>query len=99
MKNDIIALVNSTEEGFYRLNNIAKLHRYTKDALNQDCDILKIEFDNINNVNFGITVINITSRDYNGIVTECQQAISKYLEEVTRSLNNDIVAGYRNKTN
>jgi len=97
MKKEIIALVNS-EEGYYRLNNISKLYRYTKDALNQDCDVLKIEFDNINHVYFGLSVIDIKSRDFDGIIAECQQATTKYLEEVARSLNNDIAAGYRNKT-
>jgi len=97
MKKEIVALVNS-EEGYFRLNNISKLYRYTKDALGQDCDALKIRFDNINHVCFGLSVVDIMSRDYDGIIAECQQATTKYLEEVARSLNNDIAAGYRNKT-
>lgn len=99
MKKEIIALVNSTEEGYFRLNNISKLYRLTKDALNQDCDVLKIEFDNINHVYFGMSIVDIKSRDFDGIIAECQQATTKYLEEVARTLNSNIAAGYRNRTN
>lgn len=96
MKKEIIRLVNS-EEGSFRLNNISTLRRWTKDGLGKDVDRLELDFDCINNVCFSICDCEIESRDYDGIIKECQEITERFLEEVTRSLVNDMRAGYRNK--
>ena len=88
-------LVKSAE-GTFRLNNISRLYRWTTSALNEKVDCLTIEFDTINDVNFGLTV-NIESRDYDGIIAECQKATSNFLTTVALELNKNLENGYRNK--
>jgi hypothetical protein len=94
MKKDIMALLKS-ENGTYRLNNISYLKRWTIDGLGNNVDCLTIEFDNINNVNYGYSSYNIFSRDYDGIIAECEKATNKYLTEVTNRLTTDLRAGFR----
>ena len=77
MKKQIINLVNS-EEGVFTLNNIAYLRRWTKDALGNPVDRLQIEFKNINGVNFAIYDAEITHRDYEGIIKECDEKIKLF---------------------
>lgn len=96
MKKEIIQLVNS-EEGSFRLNNISTLRRWTKNGLDMDVDKLELEFDCINGVRFSICDREIESRDYEGIIKECQEITTRFLDEVARSLKNDMRAGYRNK--
>ena len=95
MKKEIMKLVKS-EEGTFRLNNISRLYRWTTSALNEKVDCLTIEFDNINNVNFGLSE-NIESRDYDGIIAECQKATTSFLTAVALELNKNMENGYRNK--
>lgn len=95
MKKEIKALVNS-KEGTFRLNNISYLKRWTKDALGDPVDMLVIDFDNINHVNFAPQRYKITARDYDGIIEECTAAIEKHLLTVSNQLVKDINAGYRN---
>lgn len=97
MKKAIVNLINS-DKGEVRLNNVATLRRWTKNALGMDVDELKLDFDNINSVHFGIYDTNIKSRDYDGIIKECCTLTEKFFAEVSRSLCNDLKAGYRNKT-
>lgn len=96
MKKEIMNLINS-EEGTFRLNNISILRRWTKNALKDDVDVLRIEFDTINNVSLGIRNFEIKSRDYEGIILECQEITSKYLLSVSDELCKNIRSGYRNK--
>lgn len=96
MKKDIIALVKAPY-GKYRLNNLCYLNRYTKSGIGEDVDALTLCFDNINGVNFSSWVF-IQSRDYEGIITECEKAINDYLNEVATRLTKDLKAGYRNAT-
>ena len=95
MKKEIIKLVNS-EEGTFRLNNISRLRRWTTSALNEKVDCLFIEFDNINHVHFGLSE-KIESRDYDGIIAECQEATTSFLTAVALELNQNMENGYRNK--
>lgn len=94
MKKEIINLVNS-EEGTFRINNIATLRRWTKSALNENVDKLAIEFDRINNVYFGNSV-EIESRDFAGIIEECEEATTAFLCAVALKLNNNLRNGYIN---
>lgn len=96
MKKEILDLVKS-EEGVYRLNNISKLHRWTKTALDETVDKLRIEFDTINDVDFGLHSFEIESREYDGIIAECEKAIKTYLEEVAQTLIKNLKAGYKNQ--
>lgn len=94
MKKEIINLVNS-EEGTFRINNIAFLRRWTKSALNENVDKLTIEFDCINNVRFGLSV-EIESRDFAGIIAECEAATTSFLTAVALELNKNLRNGYIN---
>ena len=89
-------MVNS-EEGTFRLNNISYLRRWSKDALGNNVDKLVIEFDNINNVCFSLYDREIKSRDYEGIIGECEEKIQLFLSEVSKELCSNLKAGYRNK--
>lgn len=93
MKKEIIALVKS-EEGTYRMNNISFLKRWTKSGLDEDVDMLELNFDNINHVNYGYSTVEIKSRDYEGIINECIAATEDYLSKVAERLAKDLRAGY-----
>ena len=96
MKKEIMQLVNS-EDGTLRLNNISILRRWTKNGLGDRVDRLEIEFDNINDVCFSIYDTSIKSRDYEGIMRECEEHTKRFLEEVESTLISNMRAGYRNK--
>ena len=96
MKKEIMELLKS-KDGEMRLNNISKLVRVTKNALNDDVDILLIEFDAINKVNFThFYASKIESRDYEGIIRECKSHTELFLTGVKERLLLDLEAGYRN---
>lgn len=97
MKKAIMNLVNS-DRGQIRLNNVSMLRRWTKNALDMDVDELTLDFDSINGVRFSIYDTTIKSRDYDGIIKECCTLTEKFFSEVSRSLCNDLKAGYRNRT-
>lgn len=94
MKKELMSVVNS-EEGKFRLNSVSYLRRWAKDALNQDVDKLVLEFNNINNVCYSICDREIKSRDYDGIIKECEELTKKFMDEVSRKLCSDLRAGYR----
>lgn len=96
MKKEIMNLITSSE-GQFRINNISYLKRWTKDGMGEDVDKLTLEFDNINNVCFSIYDQEIKSRDYDGIIRECQELTKRFMQEVERELLNNIRVGYRNK--
>ena len=84
MKQDILALLK-TENGTCRLNNISSLKHWTTDGV----DMLVIEFDDINGVHFGQWQV-IRSRDYDGIIQECKDAIGYHLGGVIGKLCKDL---------
>lgn len=95
MKNEIMNLINS-EDGTFRLNNISKLHRWTKTALNENVDKLRIEFDAINGIDFS-GIYDIKCRNFEGIIEECEKATSDFLGRVSAKLTANIKNGYVNK--
>lgn len=98
MKKNIMNLINSeSDEGIcFRLNNVSYLKRWTRDALGNDVDKLVLEFDNINNVNFSLYDKEIKSRDYDGIISECQQITETFFAKVSKTLVSNLKTGYRN---
>lgn len=94
MKKELMAIVNS-EEGTFKLNNISYLKRWTKSALGEDVDKLVLEFNNINNVCYSIYDREIKSRDYDGIIKECEELTKRFMDEVSRKLCSNLRAGYR----
>lgn len=103
-KAELMEFVNRRpeEQELYRINNICYLRHdmrhYVDGSVDKDGgDILKLEFDCLNQVRFTIYDTEIKSRDYDGIKSECHNLISKYLDEVKRQLLSDLNAGYRNK--
>lgn len=97
MKKEILELVSNQNSGYFRINNISVLHRWTKNGIGDKVDELALNFDNINGVNFSPSSIRIKSRDYDGIIAECEEATRLFISEVTKSLCKDLRAGYRNK--
>lgn len=95
MKKEILNLVESNE-GEFVLNNISRLRRWTNSAIGENVDKLVIEFENINNVNFGVASKEIVARDYNGIINEITIATKEYLQEVSNRLCSNLKCGYIN---
>lgn len=94
MKKELMSVVNS-EDGVFKLNNISYLKRWTKNAIGDNVDMLVLEFNNINNVNYSICDREIKSRDYDGIIKECDDITKRFLDEVSRKIRSDLKAGYR----
>ena len=92
MYKEIKELVKA-KEGYFRINHISVLRRWTEDAMGQKVDMLVLDFDAINGVNYSKRV-GIISRDYVGIQTECEEATRKFMEEVTEKLVSNIICGY-----
>ncbi len=95
MKKEILNLVESNE-GKFVLNNISYLRRWTNSAIGENVDKLVVEFENINNVNFGVASKEIVARDYNGIINEITIATKEYLQEVSNRLCSNLKCGYIN---
>ena len=95
MKKEIMNLINANE-GTVKLNNVSYLRRWTEDGLGNKVDKLVLEFDSVNGVRFNLFKNEITSRDYNGIIEECESITNAFFEEVASSLTSDLRAGYRN---
>lgn len=98
MKKEIMNLINTKVEGIscFRLNNVSYLTRWTKDGCGNDVDCLALEFDTINGVNFSLCDREIKSRDYEGIILECQRITEAFFAEIARTLKSNLQAGYRN---
>ena len=88
-------MINS-ENGMFRLNNISTLNRWTKSAIGEDVDALYIEFDSINHVDFHHPSYAIKSRDLNGIIDECENATKSFLEDVSKTLIDNLKNVYIN---
>jgi hypothetical protein len=95
MKKEILNLIESNK-GEFVLNNISYLRRWKKSAIGESVDKLVIEFENINNVNFGVASKEIVARDYNGIINEITIATKEYLQEVSDELCRNLKCGYIN---
>lgn len=95
MKKEILNLIESNE-GEFVLNNISHLRRWTNSAIGENVDKLVIEFENIDNVNFGVASKEIVARDYNGIINEITIATKEYLQEVSNRLCSNLKCGYIN---
>lgn len=93
MKKEILNLVKS-EEGILRSNNISFLRRWTKDALNNPVDKLVIEFDSINHVRYSLYERDIESRDFEGIIKECEEKTQLFLTEVSNVICSNLRNGY-----
>lgn len=85
-----------SNEGEFVLNNISYLRRWKKSAIGENVDKLVVEFENINNVNFGVASKEIVARDYNGIINEITIATKEYLQEVSNRLCSNLKCGYIN---
>jgi hypothetical protein len=96
MKKEIEKLVNS-KRGTFVINNISYLDRVNDVIDGKKIDTLSIKFKSINGVNFSCQNI-IHSRDYDGIINECEKYTKRFYylccEELIRNMRN----GYRNST-
>ena len=93
MKKEIFDLIKS-ERGTCRLNNYSYLYRWTKSGMGKDVDELVIEFEHLNGIEYTVSRP-IESRDYEGIIEECQQATDEYFAYVAEKIKNNLRAGYR----
>ena len=94
LKKAITDLINA-EQGSVRLNSVAVLERRTKNALNEDVDVLAIRFDALNGLYVKTrTTVDIQARDYDGVIDECCTATQTFLSEAAGQIASDLKAGY-----
>ena len=98
MKKEITNLI-SAEEGTLRLNNVSFLRRWhTTNGLGEEYDGLEIRFDTLNGLSIkGCFAVEITSREYDGIIAECDIATQKFLDEAAKQITNDLRSGHWKK--
>lgn len=91
MKKEIARLLQS-EEGTLKVNKFCRLVRHTKNAFNEDVDVLKIEFSIHHCMDFSKS---IKSRDLAGIVEEIaistQEAFDIAKEQYIKELQNGYI--------
>lgn len=90
MKKEIMNLLKK-EEGKLKINDRFQLNRYTKDALNEDVDVLRLEGNLINVFAYSKE---IQSREFSGIKEEIEAAMKEALEEYAEKLLKDFRNGY-----
>lgn len=81
------------EHAYVTINNICKLHRWTKDGLGCDVDRLRLEFTGVGH-SAGWSY-EIESRNVQGIIAEIEVHINDYLNMVAEELVKHLKAGYR----
>ena len=84
-------LLVESEGGKVRLNNFSTLVRWTKDGLGNNVDRLAIDFDTTELLCRSLA--DIKSRDYEGIIAECDAATKNYLDDVYKHAVSDLKAG------
>lgn len=96
MKKELLRFINNEEEeSFFRLNAISYLRRRTMSPLVKNkIDVIEIEFDQIYGNYCDICDKTITSRDFEGILLECQEKTDEFLKEVNYILCREIKAGH-----
>lgn len=93
LKKEIIAAV-AAEEGVVKINNVARLDRYTVTVIGDPVDKLVIDFKYVVGIPGGWRK-EITARDYDGIIAEIQTATEEYFQMVAKAANKHLVNGYR----
>ena len=93
MKKEIKKLLKK-EEGSLRLNKISTLKRWTRNFFGKEVDMLVLDFENVNNVEYSVGNTEIRSRDYEGILEEVKNMTALFLECVKLELINNLENGY-----
>lgn len=95
MKKELLNFVNDDkDESRFRLNAISYLKHYTKNAFGKKIDRITIEFDQIFGRYCSISNNEIISRDFEGILTECQEKTEEFLSKVSYILCRELKAGH-----
>lgn len=95
MKKELLKFINSEEDvSCFRLNAISYLKHYTKNAFGKKIDRITIEFDQIFGRYCSISNNEIISRDFEGILTECQEKTEEFLNKVSYILCRELKAGH-----
>lgn len=94
MKKEIMNLIASPE-GEYRINPVCKLRRWTSIPGNDKLDKLTLDFDRIADMGRFVSIVEIESRDYDGIIAEITAAITAHFTEIAEWLNKCLVNGYQ----
>ena len=93
MKKEITRLLKQ-EEGTLKLNNLSRLRRWSKNLFGEKVDMLVLDFDNVNNVRYGVGNTEIKSRDYEGVLEEVKNMTALFLESIKLELINNLENGY-----
>lgn len=95
MKKELLKFINSEEdESCFRLNAISYLRHFTTNAFGKKIDKIIIEFDQIYGHYCSICDDEIISRDFEGILTECQEKTEEFLNKVSYILCRELKAGH-----
>jgi hypothetical protein len=92
MKKEIMELLEK-ENGVLKLNEYFYLKRWTKDALGNNYDGLRLESKFVSKHN---CFVEIKSRDFVEIQKEIEEEMQKALDEFSKSLLSNFKCGYLN---
>lgn len=90
MKREIMKLLRQSE-GYLSINKFCALHRYTKDALGREVDVLNLEISISTSYDY---IIEIKSRDFKDVVDEIKQYQTKAFKEIAEKFNEELENGY-----
>ena len=92
LKKDIVNLIKS-DKGSVKINEIIRLHRWTKNAIGEDVDCLMVSFSYIGGTRYGCS-IDVASRTYDGIIEEISVYFKIYMRDCTEQIIDNIRNGY-----
>lgn len=98
IKKEIQKMLDSEKGGSYLINPYCRL-KYSKTDYKDDPVLIpQLELEINFLTGFRVHDTTIKSRDYDGILAECQQLIERYFSELSDKLCSDLRAGYNSKT-
>lgn len=84
----------SDGEGMVNLNDISYLTYYTKDAMENDCDVLKLHFKYVCGVKGG-KIYTMESREWGDVMHEIDRHTQEYMKKCADEMYNNLINGYR----
>lgn len=99
VRDEIKDLLSNSSGGSVRINNICSIRRHTSNKIGDPCDMMILEFDQINGVSLSSCYLRreIFTRDYHTVCLEIQCAILEFMNFAANELVSDLRSGYRNK--
>ncbi len=91
MKKEVQSILNS-EEGMLEMTRAAKLIRWTRNALGDKVDMLKLSVEAV--PGYLSRDYEIKARDWQGVVKEAAEAVKTYHKEAAEKIASEILNGH-----